>query len=168
MNRYDVYLGLGSNLGQREKFLAAGIQEIKSIGDCRIVWVSPVYETEPYGRKDQPSFLNAALQLETALPPDELFAHMKTIEKRVGRSGGERWGPRELDLDILLYDGLVFDQDGLKVPHPDMEQRNFVLIPLRDIAPDLVHPITGLTVTEMAKQCRTGGRVVRSIQTLKY
>jgi 2-amino-4-hydroxy-6-hydroxymethyldihydropteridine diphosphokinase len=168
MSRYDVFLGIGSNLGERGGFLARGVEEIKSIPDSKIVWVSPVYETEPYGRKDQPPFLNAALQLDTALPPDELFSHLKAIERKVGRTGGERWGPRELDIDILIYDGLVFDRDGLKVPHPDMEQRNFVLVPLKDIAPDLVHPVTGLTVTEMARQCPTGGRLVRSIQTLRY
>jgi 2-amino-4-hydroxy-6-hydroxymethyldihydropteridine diphosphokinase len=168
MRRYDVYLGLGSNVGHRERFLIRGVEELKAIPGSKIVWVSPVYETEPYGKKDQPSFLNAVLQLDTELAPAELFMQIKMIEKKVGRGAGEHWGPRELDIDILIYDGLVIDQGGLKVPHPDIEQRNFVLIPLRDIAPDLVHPVTGLTVTEMAKQCRGGGRVVRSIQTLKY
>jgi len=168
MSRYEVYLGLGSNVGPREKFLASGVAAIKNLPDSRIVWVSPVYETEPYGKKDQPSFLNAAMQLETSLSPDDLFVRLKDIERKAGRVGGERWGPRELDLDILIYDGLVFDKDNLRVPHPDMEHRTFVLIPLRDIAPDLVHPVTGLTVTEMAQQCKTGGRVVRSIQTLRY
>ena len=168
MNRYEVYLGLGSNVGLREEFLVRGVREIKNLPDSTVVWVSPVYETEPYGKKDQQSFLNAALQLETSLSPDDLFVRLKEIERSAGRVGGERWGPRELDLDILMYDGLVFDKDNLKVPHPDMENRSFVLIPLRDIAPDLVHPVTGYTVTEMARQCKSGGRVVRSIQTLRY
>ena len=168
MRRHDVFLGLGSNLGEREKFLDRSVNELKGLGENKVVWISPVYETEPYGKKDQPAFLNAALQLETPLAPDELFIRIKAIEASLGRIGGERWGPRELDIDILIYDGLVFEEGGLKVPHPDMENRNFVLIPLMDIAPDLVHPVIGLTVTEMARRCNTGGRVVRSIHTIKY
>ncbi len=168
MSRYDVYLGLGSNLGDRAKFLARSVDELKKVAEIKVLWGSPLYETEPYGRKDQPAFLNAAVQLETSLAPDELFSRIKAIETTMGRVSGERWGPRELDIDILIYDGLVFDRNGLQVPHPDIENRNFVLIPLKDIAPDLVHPISGLTVTEMARRCQAGGRVVRSIHTIKY
>jgi 2-amino-4-hydroxy-6-hydroxymethyldihydropteridine diphosphokinase len=168
MNRYDVYLGLGSNLGERERFLARSVDALKKIPDSKVVWVSPVYETEPYGKKDQPTFLNAALHMETPLAPDVLFMSVKAIETDMGRVAGVHWGPRELDIDILIYDGVVFDKSGLKVPHPDMQNRNFVLIPLMDIAPDLVHPVTGQTVSEMVRACPTGGRMVRSTHTIRY
>ncbi|MDH4069811.1 MAG: 2-amino-4-hydroxy-6-hydroxymethyldihydropteridine diphosphokinase [Ignavibacteria bacterium] len=167
MNLRDVFLGLGSNLGERQVALQNAAKAIGRIPDVKIVWGSPVYETEPYGNSDQPAFLNAALQVETILDPAGLFQELQQIEKEVGRKEGERWGPREIDIDILVYDGLVFDEANLRVPHPDIERRKFVLVPLNDIAPDLVHPVSGLTVSEMLRECRSGGSVVRSIHSLK-
>ena len=162
MKSYAVYLGLGSNLGEREKYLNNALGELKKLQDVKVIWTSSVYETEPRGMTDQPSFLNAVVQVETSLKPDELFRKVKSIESGTGRKTSERWGPREIDIDILVYDGLVFDDDKLKVPHPEMEKRRFVLVPLREIAPDLVHPISGLTVEEMASACTDRGRVVKS------
>lgn len=166
MKLRDVFLGLGSNLGVRETALRNAADAIGRIDRVSIVWGSPVYETEPYGKADQPAFLNAALQVETSLEPPRLFQELKRIEVEVGRKGGEHWGPREIDIDILIYDGLVFQKDDLQVPHPDIGNRRFVLVPLNDIAPDLVHPVSGLTVSEMLRGCRSGGRVVRSIHSL--
>ena len=167
MKSFDAYLGLGSNVGERHRFLQRAMEQLRGIEAVRLVWVSPVYETEPYGKKEQDPFLNAVVQIGTELPPESLFQELKRIEAAVGRTPGERWGPREIDIDILVYDGLVHQSETLKVPHPDLEQRKFILVPLNDIAPDLIHPVSGLTVSDMVRGCRTGGRVVRSVHSLK-
>ena len=162
MTTYRVFIGLGSNLGERERYLNRAAAEIKKLPDTRVVWYSSVYETDPYGKPDQPKYLNAAGELETALAPQALLQELKKIEQAVGRSAGERWGPREIDLDILVYDGLVQSDGLVTVPHPDLEHRRFVLVPLREIAPDLVHPVNGMTVEEMAAACRDSCRVVKT------
>ena len=162
MKSYTVYLGLGSNLGEREKYLNIAAGELRKLQEVKVIWTSPVYETEPRGKTDQPAFLNAVVQVETSLQPKELFQKVKSIEWGAGRKTTERWGPREIDIDILVYDGLVFEDDELKVPHPEMEKRKFVLVPLHEIAPDLVHPVSGLTVGEMVAACPDRGRVVKS------
>jgi len=162
MKHYRVFLGLGSNVGERQKFLNRAVGELQNVHDTKVVWASSVYETDPVGKTDQPKFLNAALEIETALPPGELHGELQSIEQRVGRRKGERWGPREIDIDVLLYDGLVFNDGGFQVPHPEMEGRKFVLVPLKEIAPDLVHPINGMTVEEMVQACKDTGRVVQS------
>jgi 2-amino-4-hydroxy-6-hydroxymethyldihydropteridine diphosphokinase len=160
MKTFRVFLGLGSNVGERQKFLNRAVAELKGISNIKVVWASSVYETEPYGKADQEKFLNAVVEIETELTPPELLTAAKSIEQRVGRTASELWGPREIDIDVLLYDGLVHDDAALHVPHPDMENRKFVLVPLREIAPDAVHPITGMTVEEMATACKDTGRVV--------
>lgn len=162
MTLYRVFLGLGSNLGHREKYLNTAVAHLKNLKDTRIVWASAIYESEPYGNLDQPKFLNAALEIETALTPKELCAEVKAIERLVGRTSSERWGPREIDIDVLVYDGLVFQDETVTVPHPEMEKRKFVLVPMKEIAPDLVHPINGMTMEELLAACKDTGRVVQS------
>jgi 2-amino-4-hydroxy-6-hydroxymethyldihydropteridine diphosphokinase len=162
MNTYRVFLGLGSNLGERQVFLQRAVDSLRSVPAIKIIWSSSVYETDPYGKTDQPRFLNAVLEVETSLPPDALFRHTKQIEQQIGRTSSERWGPREIDIDLLLYDGLVFTDGSVTVPHPELPRRKFVLIPLRELAPDLVHPVSGLTVEELASECTGKGRVVKS------
>ncbi len=159
---YWAFLGLGSNVGERQKFLNKAAAEIKKLPDTKIIWASSVYETDPVGKTDQPKFLNAALEIETGLLPVELMPLLKSIETLVGRTASERWGPREIDIDIVLYDGLVHHDDTVKVPHPEMDKRKFVLVPLREIAPDVVHPVHGLTMTEMADACRDTSRVTKT------
>jgi 2-amino-4-hydroxy-6-hydroxymethyldihydropteridine diphosphokinase len=154
-----VFLGLGSNLGDRPRFLQRAVTEIRLIPDLRVVWTSGVYESDPYGNPDQPKFLNACLEVETSQAPPDLLDSVKEVERRLGRSASERWGPREIDIDILVYDGLVFSNDRVTVPHPDLEQRRFVLVPLREIAADLVHPVSGLTVEELATACTDRGAI---------
>ena len=124
-----------------------------------VIWFSPVYESDPVGNVNQPAFLNAVGEIETVLLPTDLLTRLKGIENELGRTGTEHWGPREIDLDILLYDGLVHNTDGLQVPHPRLEERRFALVPFRDIAPDVVHPISGLTIEELARQCSESGRI---------
>jgi 2-amino-4-hydroxy-6-hydroxymethyldihydropteridine diphosphokinase len=132
------------------------------MADTRLVGFSSVYESDPWRKTDQPRFLNAVCQIETALAPPDLLARLKEIEQRVGRTTTERWGPREIDLDILLYEGVVHKDDVLQVPHPDLPDRRFVLVPLREIAPDVVHPESGLTMEELATACADRGWIMRS------
>lgn len=162
MKVYNVFLGLGSNLGDRQKYLNQAAVALAKVKAIKLVWTSSVYETEPYGKPDQPKFLNAVAEIETSLEPNALFDEVKSIEKQMGRSSSERWGPREIDIDLLIYDGLVFANDQIKVPHPELEKRRFVLVPLREIAPDLVHPINGMTMTELAASCTDTIRVVKT------
>ncbi len=162
MKTYSVFLGIGSNVGERQKFLNGAAAALKQVPNVKIVWASSVYETDPYGKVDQPKFLNAALEIETTLLPTELLARVKSIEESIGRTKTEAWGPREIDIDILLYDGLVHTDEALTVPHPELEKRKFVLVPLREIAPDLVHPIHGMTISELASACRDNGGVVKT------
>ena len=159
MKTYRVFLGLGSNIGDRHRFLQRAVTELKLLPDMRIVWTSAVYESDPYGRTNQPRFLNACAEVETTLFPPDLMDRLKDLEQRLGRSSSEHWGPREIDIDILVYDGLVHSDGRVTVPHPDLEQRRFVLVPLREIAADLVHPISGLTVDELAAACSDQGTI---------
>jgi len=162
MKTYSVFLGLGSNLGDRHRYLQRAADELKRLKGVKVVWTSSIYETEPYGNKEQGKFLNACAELETSLQPRELFDAVKEIERVIGRTPSEHWGPREIDIDVLVYDGLVFEDDQVIVPHPELSERRFVLVPLREIAPDLVHPVNGMTVEELAAGCADNGRVVKT------
>jgi 2-amino-4-hydroxy-6-hydroxymethyldihydropteridine diphosphokinase len=166
--KHRVFLGLGSNLGGRQDFLNRAAAEIARIPGGRLIWCSSVYESDPYGTVAQGKFLNAVAEIETPLDPAQLLGEVKRIENVVGRTPSERWGPREIDIDILIYDGLVHSGEGLEVPHPDMERRKFVLVPLREIAPDLIHPVSGMTVSEMADACRDGSRVVKTTYHIRF
>ncbi len=159
---YRVFLGLGSNLGARGDFLNRAAAEIARLPGSRLLWCSSVYESDPYGNTEQGKFLNAVAEIETPLAPRALLEEVKRIETALGRTPSPHWGPREIDIDILVYDGLVHSSDGLQVPHPDMEHRRFVLVPLRELAPDLVHPVSGMTVSEMAAACGDESRVVKT------
>lgn len=150
-----VFIALGSNLGDRSKNLKSAIDGMKPA--VQPVICSPVYETPPWGYLDQPKFLNQVVQAETDLSPVQLLDHLKGIEKQLGRVETLRNGPRTVDLDILFYDDLVFDSPYLKIPHPRLVGRAFVLLPLAQIAPDLRHPQEGRTIQEMlAGESTTG------------
>jgi 2-amino-4-hydroxy-6-hydroxymethyldihydropteridine diphosphokinase len=134
-----AYIGLGANLGDREENLRAALERLAELGPLR---VSSFRETDPVGVTDQPRFVNAVAELETGLGARDLLERLLEIERQLGRdrSGEERWGPRTIDLDLLLYGGDVIDEPGLSVPHPRLAERRFVLEPLHELNPGLVLP----------------------------
>ena len=144
-------IALGSNLGDREHALSAALRDLGSLGT--VTASSSFVDTEPVGYLDQPRFLNAAALLETALTPAALLQALLRIEQKHGRdrSRGISKGPRTLDLDLLLYDGVVLTTDELVLPHPEMHQRDFVLRPLAEIAPDWLHPVQQRTVAALLR-----------------
>jgi 2-amino-4-hydroxy-6-hydroxymethyldihydropteridine diphosphokinase len=145
-----VYLSLGSNLGDRKKNIASALEMLGQ--EAWILKVSSLYETEPVGYKEQPWFLNCACSIETGLTPQALLELAKTIEKKLGRKPTLHFGPRIIDIDILFYDDLILDSPDLVIPHPRLTERAFVLVPLKEIAPNLVHPLLDLTIEELLER----------------
>lgn len=144
-----VYLGLGSNLGDREANLQEAVHRLER--RVAIDALSALYETPPMGPPDQPWYLNAACGGVTALEPGELLAFIKGVEREMGRVPAVHWGPRIVDIDILLYDDLVLDSPELTIPHPGIPHRSFVLVPLADIAPELMHPHLGESISALLR-----------------
>lgn len=144
---HSVFIALGSNLGDRLANLDQAISSIQP--EVNNLTCSPVYETPPWGYLDQPKFLNQVIQAETDLQAMDLLTHLKGIETRLGRQPGIQFGPRLIDLDILFFDDLVIDSPPLTIPHPRLEGRGFVLLPLAQLAPDLRHPVLGKTISEL-------------------
>lgn len=143
------YIAVGSNLGDREAYIRQGIASLNCREDCVVERVSELMGTKPYGVEEQPDFLNGMLQLRTLLFPEELLETLHEVEQEAKRERNMHWGPRTLDLDIIFYDDCVMDKEMLQIPHPDMQNREFVLKPLAELAPYLRHPLTGKTVEQM-------------------
>lgn len=138
---HDVFLCLGSNMGDRKAHFDKALHEIEARGIARIVTVSPLYKTSPVDYTDQAWFLNGVARVATPLAPRELLARLKQVEADLGRdAAGLRFGPRPMDIDILFYDDLVYHDEVLTIPHPRMEKRAFVLTPLCDIDSEIIHP----------------------------
>ena len=150
-----VYLALGTNLGNRTGNLRAAIESLPP--SVVVQQASPIYETPPWGVTDQPAFLNMVLEGKTHLSPLELLEYLKNLETKLGRAPTIRWGPRLIDMDILFYDSLVLRVPGLTIPHPHLHERPFVLVPLMDLAPDLVHPVLGISVRALLTMLDTTG-----------
>jgi 2-amino-4-hydroxy-6-hydroxymethyldihydropteridine diphosphokinase len=145
--KHIVFIGLGSNMGDRQANLRAALHALHPA--VQVLAQSPVYETAPWGYTDQPDFLNQVVKAETELTPHALLDSLKSIETALGRTPTFRYGPRPIDLDILLYDDLVLDTTNLTLPHPRLTQRAFVLVPLADLAPDLRPPRSRKTIRQM-------------------
>ncbi len=152
---HDAYLALGTNLGNRIHNFRAAL----SLLSPRFEWVavSRVYETPPWGYADQPPFLNMVVHARTNLEPATLLDTLKQAEVQIGREHTFRWGPRLIDLDILFYDDLIIDTPPLVIPHPRLHERAFVLVPLADIAPDLVHPVLSKSIRDLLADVDTSG-----------
>lgn len=164
MNK-SVYISLGSNMGSKRENLAQAVELISNIPGVKLKNRSSLYETEPWGKTDQDKFLNQVIEIETSLPPRELLKELQDIEINMGRQRKEKWGPRIIDLDILLYGNEVLDDPQLTIPHPRMRERLFVLVPLAEIGADLRFPDNGATVREVLSSvlAREGNRGIERI-----
>ncbi|MGB0768610.1 MAG: 2-amino-4-hydroxy-6-hydroxymethyldihydropteridine diphosphokinase [Phycisphaeraceae bacterium] len=154
----DAYLGLGSNLGDRRANLRAACNAIAALPGVTDLRASPVYETPPMGPQDQDAYLNMAAAIRTDAEPTALLASLQQIERALGRAAPKdrrRWGPREIDIDVLLFGDRVIDRRGLTIPHPGLAERWFVLKPLADLAPDLVHPTLGRSIVHLLNDLPT-------------
>ena len=149
-----AFVGLGANLGDRRATVRDAALRLGSTRGVVSIAVGPVIETDPVGPPDQPRYINTVARVETALSPRELLDTMLAIEQAFGRDRAreERWGPRTIDLDLLLYDDLIVDEPGLTLPHPRMHERRFVLEPLAALAPDLIHPVLRTPIAELLAQ----------------
>ena len=154
-----VFVGIGSNLGDRVLNCKKALNGISAF--AKIVGVSSVYETEPVGNEGQPDFINCTAEIETALPPLELLERLHSVEDKLERLRGERWGPRTIDIDIIFYDDLIIDTDELTIPHLSAHTRRFVLEPICEIDPWLVHPGFGVHVYKLLNDLEDTKQVVK-------
>jgi 2-amino-4-hydroxy-6-hydroxymethyldihydropteridine diphosphokinase len=157
-----VYLSLGSNVGDREAHLRDALARLAAEG--RVIAVSSFYETEPVEFTSQPWFLNCAVAIETDQTPEQLMSTLLQIEEEMGRRRVQKKGPRSIDIDILLFDDLVMDSKEVTIPHPAMHERRFVLDPLAEIAPNIVHPVFKNTIIEL-RDALPAGQAVRKYKT---
>lgn len=157
-----IFVSLGSNVGDRLLYLRRAIQAIGHLPRTVIKALSAVYETEPVGKKDQPYFLNLVIELSSDLPPKQLLAGFKAIEQAIGRTKTERWGPREIDLDLVYYGDVVLSEATYTIPHAERGNRKFVLLLLHEIAPDFIDPVLKKTVGEMLQACSDASAVIKT------
>ena len=150
--RHEVYVAIGSNMGEKDKFIQLGLSELAELPDTTVEAVSDIIVTKPYGGVEQEDFLNGVVRLKTLFTPEELLARLHEIEEKAERKRTLRWGPRTLDLDIVFYDKLVYESDTLIIPHVDMENRDFVLVPMCQLAPNFRHPLLGKTMEQLCRK----------------
>jgi len=156
-----AFIGIGSNLGEKERNIRRAVDEIAVMPFTKLITVSSLYDSEPVGEVEQGNFVNAVALVETDLPARRLLWNLMLIEQRMGRVRTIRWGPRTIDLDIVLYGKNIVEEDGLVIPNPELEKRAFVLIPLLEIEPDLVHPRTKESVRKLLKKVKPHSSVKR-------
>jgi 2-amino-4-hydroxy-6-hydroxymethyldihydropteridine diphosphokinase len=149
-----AYIGIGSNLGDKVYQCEKAISEILRADRHKLLAKSPLFKTKPIGYTSQDWFINGVIKIETDLEPLELLQVLKDIESRLGRKEGFRWGPRAIDLDILLFDEEEIEMEGLQIPHPRLQERQFVLIPLAEIDPEVIHPVLKKTIQELLENIK--------------
>ncbi len=154
-----AFIGLGSNLKDKMGNLNKAMELVEKSSMVKVLKRSSVYQTEPVGINDQPLFLNMVLEVETAISPFELLRFLQDIERKMGRKREKKWGPRNIDLDLLLYDEQIINSSELTLPHPQMHLRKFVLIPLAEIAKDKIHPLKQQTISELLKNLKQDSKV---------
>ena len=158
MNETVAYLGLGANLDDQEANLGRALDLLSAESGLRLLRCSRIYETEPWGLADQPRFLNSVVEVATTLAPERLLEVCKDVEQEMGRQPGIRWGPRLIDVDILLYGNQVVQLPHLEIPHPRLHLRAFALVPLAELEPDAVHPVLGKTIRRAGGHSRRRAR----------
>jgi 2-amino-4-hydroxy-6-hydroxymethyldihydropteridine diphosphokinase len=149
----DVFLLLGSNLGDRKALLKEAIRQIEA-DISTVEKESSIYETQSWGKADAPNYLNQVVQIKTELPARDVLKRILNIEMAMGRVRDEKWGPRTIDIDILFYGSQVIDEPGLSIPHPQLQHRMFTLAPLNEIAPNLVHPVLKKKISELKSELK--------------
>lgn len=157
-----VFLGLGSNVGDRLKYIEDAIARISGLEGVALVKKASVYETEPWGIKDQDYFLNTAVEIDTPLSAEDIHKAIKSVEEELGRENREKWTSREIDIDLLFYGNEIIDSENLKVPHREIENRKFVLIPLAELDQDIIHPVLNKPISVLLRE--TGDH----LEVLKY
>jgi 2-amino-4-hydroxy-6-hydroxymethyldihydropteridine diphosphokinase len=161
-----IYIGLGSNLGEREAQIRLALDDLARLPASRLIRASSLYDSEPVGETEQPNFLNAVAELECELSARQLLWNLQLVERRLGRTRTRRWGPRTIDLDLLLYGNLILDDPDLQVPHPELTRRSFVLVPLVELDPLLVHPGTGQSLVSHLTSLKSRHPVKRGSRLL--
>ncbi len=155
----QVYIGIGSNLGKKKENFLEALSRIAKIPNTKIIKESSFYESEPLGESKE-WYVNGVIELETELKPELLLQKLRNIERAMGRKKNrKRWGARVIDLDILMFNNAILEKKNLKIPHPEMHKRKFVLVPLSEIAPQVVHPVLGLTILELLVNVKDDKRV---------
>lgn len=152
---HTAFIGIGTNKGDKLANIRFALNEIDELDSSSIENVSSIYETLPMGEIQQENYFNAVIKIKTKLLPEDLFSFLNSIEKKAGRIKREHWGPRELDLDILFYDDIIYSKNELVIPHYGVVERDFVLVPLIEIEPHLVHPISKVELSELLKNLQT-------------
>ncbi len=167
MNNLErVFIGIGSNMGRRAANCHIAIEALGTSGPVRIISVSPLYETAPWGVPGQRPFVNVVMEIRSAIGPMALLGLLKSLEYALGRRRGPRWGPRVIDLDLLFFGRCVMDTPALTIPHPRLQKRAFVLLPMAGIAPDFIHPVLGVSMRALLSRLK-GGQGMRWVQAEK-
>jgi 2-amino-4-hydroxy-6-hydroxymethyldihydropteridine diphosphokinase len=156
-----AYLALGSNRGDKLMYLKKAVEEINKKKDCKVISVSSVYETKPYGNIEQANFFNCAAEIKTSKSLLSFFHFLKEIENELGRTKTIKWGPREIDLDLLFFNHEIYSDDELKVPHKGIPNRDFVIVPLCEIAPNFIHPELNLKICDI---CNSEKNIIKKLQ----
>ncbi|MFI5162433.1 MAG: 2-amino-4-hydroxy-6-hydroxymethyldihydropteridine diphosphokinase [Sphingobacteriales bacterium] len=150
----DVFLLTGSNLGDRQAYLQNAVHHIEA-EIAPVFKQSAIYETQSWGKTDEPDYLNQVIQLKTALPAEVILQKILDIEKQMGRKREVKWGSRIIDIDILFYGQAIINEPGLQIPHPELHKRMFTLAPLNEIAPDFIHPVFGKTIFQLKSELKS-------------